>query len=61
VANYPVTRAFILRSAIFFFGGLEPENGHEFFISSVLFGLGSAQATIGGDEYTSFIVLEEIL
>ena len=60
VANYPVTRAFILRIAIFFFDGLEAQNGHEFFICNVLFGLGSAQATIGGDENTSLIVLEEI-
>ena len=60
VANYPVTRAFILRIGIFFFGWLEAENGHEFFICNVLFGLGRAQATIGGDENTSLIVLEEI-
>jgi hypothetical protein len=49
-----------LSIAIVFIGGLEAENGHEFFIGNVLFGLGCAQAIFGWDEHSSLIVLVKI-
>jgi hypothetical protein len=60
VAENPVTRAFIVRIAIVFIGGLVAENGHEFFIGNVLFRFGGAQAIFGWDENSSLIVLVKI-